>query len=159
MTIGGGGFVDGIVFNPSAKGVAYARTDIGGAYRLNSDDTWTPLQDWANNTNWLVNLFAHRNSLWRLRHDWGVDAIATDPIDTDRLYLAVGMYTNSWDPNDGSILRSTDQGNTWAETPLPFKVGGNMPGRGVGEVSSRGLSGVCVDLIKYAETCSGSERQ
>lgn len=63
------------------------------------------------------------------RHDWGIDALATDPIDTNRLYLAVGMYTNEWDPNVGSILRSTDQGTTWAETKLPFKVGGNMPGR------------------------------
>lgn len=43
------------------------------------------------------------------------------------------MYTNSWDPNDGSILRSSDYGATWAETKLPFKVGGNMPGRGTGE--------------------------
>jgi hypothetical protein len=51
---GGGGFVPGIVFNPSAKGVAYARTDIGGAYRLNSDDTWTPLQDGVGNSNWYV---------------------------------------------------------------------------------------------------------
>jgi xyloglucan-specific exo-beta-1,4-glucanase len=51
------------------------------------------------------------------------------------VYIAVGMYTNDWDPNDGSILRSTDQGNTWAETKLPFKVGGNMPGRGIGEVN------------------------
>jgi hypothetical protein len=34
----------------------------------------------------------------------------------------------------GSILRSTDQGATWSSTLLPFKVGGNMPGRGVGEV-------------------------
>lgn len=54
MFSGGGGFTPGIVFNPSAKGVAYARTDIGGAYRLNSDDTWTPLMDWANNSNWYV---------------------------------------------------------------------------------------------------------
>ncbi|GFF75096.1 endoglucanase, putative [Aspergillus lentulus] len=115
---GGGGFVPGIVFNPSAKGVAYARTDIGGAYRLNSDDTWTPLQDSVGNSNW---------------HNWGVDALATDPIDTNRLYLAVGMYTNEWDPNVGSIMRSTDNGNTWSETKLPFKVGGNMPGRGMGE--------------------------
>ena len=38
----------GIVFNPSLQGLAYARTDIGGAYKLNSDDTWTPLTDWAN---------------------------------------------------------------------------------------------------------------
>ncbi|EED24641.1 endoglucanase, putative [Talaromyces stipitatus ATCC 10500] len=117
-TGGGGGFVPGIVFNPSAKGVVYARTDIGGAYRLNKDDTWTPLLDSVNNSNW---------------HDWGIDAIATDPIDTDRLYLAVGMYTNEWDPSPGSIMQSKDMGKTWQETELPFKVGGNMPGRGVGE--------------------------
>ncbi|CZT51371.1 probable endoglucanase [Rhynchosporium secalis] len=115
---GGGGFVPGIVFNPSLKGLAYARTDIGGAYRLNADDSWTPLMDSTNNSNW---------------HNWGVDAIATDPVDTGRVYAAVGMYTNEWDPENGSILRSTDQGNTWAATKLPFKVGGNMPGRGVGE--------------------------
>lgn len=43
---GGGGFVPGIVFHPNSKGVAYARTDIGGLYRLNpDDDSWTPLTD------------------------------------------------------------------------------------------------------------------
>ncbi|KAL2825046.1 hypothetical protein BDW59DRAFT_161995 [Aspergillus cavernicola] len=118
VTGGGGGFVPGIVFNPSEKGLAYARTDIGGAYRLNSDDTWTPLADFVSNSNW---------------NHWGVDALATDAVDTDRLYLAVGMYTNDWDPNNGAIMRSTDKGETWTESTLPFKVGGNMPGRGMGE--------------------------
>ena len=69
---GGGGFVPNIVFNPSQKGLAYARTDIGGAYRLNSDDTWTPLLDFVDNDRW---------------NYWGVDALATDPVDPDRLYL------------------------------------------------------------------------
>ena len=51
---GGGGFVAGIVFNPAAEGVAYARTDIGGLYRLNpEDDSWTPLTDFiAQSTSW-----------------------------------------------------------------------------------------------------------
>jgi xyloglucan-specific exo-beta-1,4-glucanase len=43
------------------------------------------------------------------------------------------MYTNSWDPNPGAIIRSSDKGATWSVTDLPFKVGGNMPGRGMGE--------------------------
>ena len=52
VTGGGGGFIPGIVFNTGTKGVAYARTDIGGLYKLNSDDSWTPLTDFANNTRW-----------------------------------------------------------------------------------------------------------
>ncbi|TDL28306.1 Oligoxyloglucan reducing end-specific cellobiohydrolase [Rickenella mellea] len=115
---GGGGFVPNIVFNPTQKGLAYARTDIGGAYRLNADDTWTPLLDFADVNHW---------------NYWGVDALATDPVNTTRVYLATGMYTNSWDPNNGQILISTNYGATWTASPLPFKVGGNMPGRGVGE--------------------------
>lgn len=40
----------------------------------------------------------------------------------------------SGDPNNGAILKSTDYGSTWAVAAnLPFKVGGNMPGRGMGE--------------------------
>lgn len=70
------------------------------------------------------------------RNQWGIDALATDPVDTNRVYLAAGMYTISWDPNPGSILRSSDKGNTWQTTTLPFKVGGNMPGRGAGEVGT-----------------------
>ncbi|TFK40979.1 hypothetical protein BDQ12DRAFT_710849 [Crucibulum laeve] len=115
---GGGGFVPGIVFNTKEKGIAYARTDIGGAYKLNADDSWTPLLDFADDARW---------------NYWGVDALATDPVQSNRLYLATGMYTNSWDPNNGQILISTDYGKTFTTSQLPFKVGGNMPGRGMGE--------------------------
>ena len=64
---------------------------------------------------------------------FNLDALATDPVATSTVYAAVGAYTNSWDPNTGSILKSTDQGNTWTATKLPFKIGGNNPGRGLGE--------------------------
>ncbi|KAI0466526.1 carbohydrate-binding module family 1 protein [Xylaria cf. heliscus] len=116
---GGGGFVPGFVFHPKTKGIAYARTDIGGLYRLNSDDSWTAVTDSiADNTNW---------------SKWGVDAVALDPQDANKVYAAVGSYTNSWDPNNGAIIRSSDKGATWSSTSLSFKVGGNMPGRGMGE--------------------------
>ncbi|PRX96094.1 cellulose binding domain-containing protein [Allonocardiopsis opalescens] len=115
----GGGFVPGIVFNQSEPGLAYARTDIGGAYRWEpGTETWIPLLDWVGWDDW----------------GWsGVASIATDARDPDRVYAAVGNYTNDWDPGNGAILRSDDRGETWDVTELPFKVGGNMPGRGMGE--------------------------
>ncbi|MGV9215060.1 cellulose binding domain-containing protein [Micromonospora sp. RB23] len=119
VPVGGGGFVPGIVFNPTEKNLIYARTDIGGAYRWEQgSQSWTPLLDWVGADRWGYN---------------GVVSIATDPVQTNRVYAAVGMYTNGWDPNNGAILRSTDRGATWQVTELPFKNGGNMPGRGMGE--------------------------
>ena len=117
--IGGGGFVPGIVFNPAEPGLVYARTDIGGAYRWNpATGRWLPLLDAVGWTDWGHN---------------GVVSLATDPVDPNRVYAAAGMYTNSWDPNTGAVLRSADRGATWQAAPLPFKLGGNMPGRGMGE--------------------------
>ncbi|KAL1846867.1 Xyloglucanase [Diaporthe australafricana] len=120
-TGGGGGFVASIQFHPTEQGVAFARTDIGGLYRLNEDDSWTPVTDangFADDDNW---------------NRWGVDALALDPSDANKVYIATGMYTNDWDPNNGTFARSSDKGETWETTTLPFKVGGNMPGRGMGE--------------------------
>ena len=37
------------------------------------------------------------------------------------------------DPENGAIARSSDYGATWKFSNLTFKVGGNMPGRGMGE--------------------------
>lgn len=31
-----------------------------------------------------------------IRNTWGVDAMALDPQDPDKIYAAVGMYTNDW---------------------------------------------------------------
>jgi photosystem II stability/assembly factor-like uncharacterized protein len=116
----GGGFVPGIVFNQSEAGLVYARTDIGGAYRWDArPGRWLPLLDWVGWDQWGYT---------------GVISLATDAVDPDRVYLAVGTYTiPSWDPNNGAILRSRDRGRSWQVSPLPFRLGGNMPGRGIGE--------------------------
>jgi xyloglucan-specific exo-beta-1,4-glucanase len=54
---GGGGFVSGIVFHPKTQGVAYARTDIGGLYKLNSDDSWRAVtDDITQDGTWYVNI-------------------------------------------------------------------------------------------------------
>ncbi|HEX2131078.1 MAG TPA: xyloglucanase [Actinophytocola sp.] len=119
VEIAGGGFVPGIVFNRTEPDLIYARTDIGGAYRWNPDtERWIPLLDWVGWDDWGYN---------------GVVSLASDPVDPDRVYVAAGMYTNDWDPNNGAILRSADRGETWQVSELPFKLGGNMPGRGMGE--------------------------
>lgn len=114
----GGGYVTGLVFNPREKGLLYARTDMGGAYRWDTGaEQWIPLTDWLGEKDW--NLL-------------GIDSVATDPVDPKRLYLATGTYTNEWAGN-GAILRSTDRGRTFKRTDLPFKLGANEDGRGAGE--------------------------
>jgi len=114
----GGGFVDGIIFHPTAKGVRYARTDMGGAYRWNGrTKRWEPLLDWVP--------YEDSNLM-------GVESMAVDAADSNRVYLACGTYTNANTP-DGAILRSSDRGKTFARTNVPFKFGGNEDGRGNGE--------------------------
>ena len=118
VTIGGGGFVTGIIFNPTERGLVYLRTDVGGAYRRDARSRdWVPLLDWVNQTDW--NLF-------------GVESLASDPVDPRRVYIAAGTYTNP-KVSTGEILRSADYGATWERTPMPFRFGGNENGRNNGE--------------------------
>ena len=118
VQIVGGGFVDGIVFHPTAKGVCYCRTDMGGAYRRNEHTmAWEPMLDWVSYED--LNLM-------------GVESIALDPSDPNRIYLACGTYTFPQVPN-GAILRSSNCGKSFQRTNLPFKMGGNEDGRGNGE--------------------------
>lgn len=115
---GGGGFVPGIVYSQSFKGLVYARTDMGGAYRWSDSlDMWLPLNDMMdrNNSDYM-----------------GILSIALDPNDSNRVYMETGKYTQSWAGN-GALLSSTDKGNSWEIYQLPFKVGGNEDGRGCGE--------------------------
>jgi photosystem II stability/assembly factor-like uncharacterized protein len=119
VEIVGGGYVPGIIFNTSEPDLIYARTDIGGAYRWNPNTRrWIPLLDWIGFDDWNLT---------------GVDSLATDPVDPNRLYVLAGTYTNAWTSQNGAILRSTDRGQTFQRTDLPFKSGGNMPGRNMGE--------------------------
>jgi photosystem II stability/assembly factor-like uncharacterized protein len=119
VEIVGGGFVTGIIHHPKRRGLVYCRTDIGGAARLDvRTKRWVQLLEWVGWEDWSLT---------------GVESLALDPCDPARLYLAVGTYTNEWSPIDGAILSSTDQGRTFRRTDLPFKLGGNEPGRSMGE--------------------------
>jgi hypothetical protein len=118
VNIGAGGFVDGIFFDPQHQNTVYARTDIGGLFKTtNGGTSWNELLDFANNTT--------SNAFQQL----GVLSFAMDPSNTNNLYLDTGMYSGS----NGWLLRSTDGGHTFAQTNLPFYVGGNSDGRGTGE--------------------------
>jgi photosystem II stability/assembly factor-like uncharacterized protein len=92
---------------------------MGGAYRWNPEnESWIPLTD-----------FAGVEDYGRL----GIASIATDPVEPNRVIIASGTYTNDWDKTPSQMLVSEDYGDTFARVDMPFKMGGNMPGRGVGE--------------------------
>jgi xyloglucan-specific exo-beta-1,4-glucanase len=113
VTVGAGGFAPNIIFSRAESDLAYLRTDMGGAYRWDQPrQRWIPLQD-ANSVSSYM----------------GIESIAPDPVDPDILYLAAGMHFRG----EAAIWRSADRGATWRITPVPFKMGGNEDGRGLGE--------------------------
>ena len=119
VAISGGGYIPGIIFSPKQQNLIYARTDMGGAYRWNqTTQSWTQLLAGISPDDWSLT---------------GVESLAPDPVDPNIVYLAVGTYTNSWTSMNGAILKSTDKGNTFTRVMLPFKLGSNMPGNGMGE--------------------------
>jgi len=114
----GGGFVDGIVIHPTAKGVRYARTDMGGAYRWNDTaKRWEPILDWV--------------PYEKLELD-GVREHRARPADPNPRLPCLRDVHQSRTP-DGAILRSSDRGKTFQYTNVPIKFGGNENGRGNGE--------------------------
>jgi xyloglucan-specific exo-beta-1,4-glucanase len=113
VTVGAGGYAPGIVFSTAEKGLAYLRTDMGGAYRWEArEQRWIPLQEALAEGSYM-----------------GVESIAADPLNPDVVYLAAGMYFR--DPS--AVLRSEDRGRSWAIYPVSFAMGGNEDGRGLGE--------------------------
>ena len=115
VVIKGGGFVSGIVMSQALPGLAFARTDVGGAYRFDPvSGRWAPITDWVTRPN--SNLI-------------GIESIAADPVDPNRVYLAAGEYTST----NGFILSSTDMGQTWTQNSIGAPMGGNADGRNMGE--------------------------
>jgi len=113
VKVGGGGFVPNVVFSRAERGLAYLRSDMGGAYRWDAAAaSWTPLLDGLAESSWQ-----------------GVESVAPDPVDPDVVYLACGIYRRA----PAAILRSTNRGTDWRIFPVPFQMGGNEDGRGLGE--------------------------
>ena len=115
VTMGGGGFVTGIIVHPRERNLMYARTDVGGAYRWDAAaQKWIPITDWIG---------AADNNFT------GIESVALDPSDPNRVYLAAGTYNRG----NAAILRSEDRGKTFQRTGVSFKMGGNETGRANGE--------------------------
>ena len=116
VVIEGGGFVSGIVMSPALPGLAFARTDVGGAYRFDpANQRWMPLTDWVGHSN--SNLI-------------GIESIAADPTDPNKVYIAAGEYLTA---GNGAILSSTDMGRSWTTNAIGAPLGGNVDGRSMGE--------------------------
>ena len=113
VTVGAGGYAPNIVFSEAERGLAYLRTDMGGAYRWDdAAQRWRPLQDGTATSSYM-----------------GIESIAPDPRNADIVYMAAGMGASQ----PAAILRSTNRGHSWRTMPVPFAMGGNENGRGMGE--------------------------
>ncbi|MDR7296598.1 hypothetical protein J2X16_001937 [Pelomonas aquatica] len=118
MKWGGGGYVTGLVFHPTTANLLYARTDIGGAYRWNQGaSSWTPITDGLG--------FGAAEARYH-----GVESMAVDPNNDQLVYMATGMYVGE---GNGRLYISSDRGDHWTFVALPFPLGGNNPGRAIGE--------------------------
>ena len=116
IKFGGGGYVPGLIFHQTEPNVLYARTDVAGAYRWDSANTkWIPITD----------MFGFDEGRFQ-----GVESIALDPTDANKVYLVGGMYVNG---GNGRLYTSSDKGDTWTFIDLPFPTGGNNQGRAIGE--------------------------
>ncbi len=120
LAIGGGGYVAAIVPSKTERGLIYARTDVGGAYRWDAKQArWTSLLDGVSEAD--VGLLS-------------VDALALDPKDSDVVYLLAGVPYFSGGKT--AVLRSTDRGATFSrvtDVSHLFRANGNGLGRSNGE--------------------------
>ena len=120
-SLGGGGYIQNVVFCPGSPERLYAHVDVGGVYR--SDDG---------------------GKTWRMMHGGlpvgdgylCVRGLAVDPSNPDRVVIGVG---NQWTANRGIFL-STDGGETWRKVlDAPFL--GNEQHRSTGFVFARTAEG------------------
>lgn len=118
VAMGGGGFVSG-VFATSKEGLYYARTDVGGAYRYNSEtERWESMS---------YGVSEEDNGFL------GIAGLAFGESDPNRVYLLAG--TSYLSGGRTALFISDDYGASFRRTELTdyIKVDGNGMGRGNGE--------------------------
>ncbi len=119
VAMGSGGFVTGVVASKSERGVVFARTDVGGAYRWDGQTgRWAAMTDWLSESD---------SGLM------GVESLAIDPRNAANVYMLLG--TSYLSNGKTAILRSTDYGKHFEmiDVTAQFKAHGNGMGRSNGE--------------------------
>jgi hypothetical protein len=121
VPLGGGGFVTGIISDPTGNDV-YIRTDVGGAHKWNQ-----AAQQWNSLTDDVIPL-STRNAHWMLN----TMAIALDPSDSNNLYIAAGSPGGT---APRGIYRSTNKGGNWIKInpSTDIIINGNGVARANGE--------------------------
>jgi xyloglucan-specific exo-beta-1,4-glucanase len=113
VNIQGMGYVTGLVISPKSPNDVYVRTDVGGVYRFNrKNNSWFPLMDMFN-TNFS-------------KGGIGVESIAVDPSNPNRIYAAIARNNSSFKDGDGKqkyqysgeIMVSDNRGDSWQSTGL-----------------------------------------
>jgi xyloglucan-specific exo-beta-1,4-glucanase len=119
VPMGGGGFVTGVYPAKTEQGMAYARTDVGGAYRWDKNAAkWVALMDWLPEAD---------------KGLMGIDSMAVDPKSAGHILMLAG--TSYFSNGKTAILRSTNYGQSFSVTDVSaqFKTHGNGYGRQSGE--------------------------
>jgi xyloglucan-specific exo-beta-1,4-glucanase len=116
VKMGGGGYVPGVIFHPTMRHLRYARTDVMGVYRWDQAlSRWTGLTD----------AFGRLDGSHQ-----GAESMAVDPTDASKVYMTTQMSVQG---GNGRFYYSSNQGDSWNYVTLPFPVGSNNQGRGIGE--------------------------
>lgn len=111
IPIPGGGYVTGFMYDSFASGRLYLRTDIGGAYKWDSEcERWFSLCDSI--------------TMKDLRETYPIALAIRD----NYLYIVSGM----WGKKGAKLSVSSDNGASFTHYELPFMAHGNLNGRGTG---------------------------
>jgi len=106
VRVGGGGYVTSMKAHPKVRNLYFITTDVGTPYRWNAQ-----IQSWEG---LLYNVPA---SDW----DRGVAGdLAFDPTDESGNILYITLSSDDSIP--GTVLKSTDRGNTWTDCQIPLDV-------------------------------------
>jgi hypothetical protein len=111
VPLGGGGYVTGIVSSANGADI-YIRTDVGGAFR------WMPASGrWTSVTDTIIPTTTPDRAASGVM---GVESIAVDPSDANKLYVTVGGNATY-----RGLYASVDRGATWSQLNSTFATAPN----------------------------------